>query len=66
MGVGWRDMDYAQDNLGGTYLPEPVLVETMDGKCRAALCYIALSMEARTPSRVVQRVSNASDELVRT
>jgi hypothetical protein len=31
---------YGQDWLG-TYLPEPVLVETLDGKCRAAFCYIA-------------------------
>jgi len=32
---------YSQD-CERTYLPEPVLVETLDGKMRAALCYIAL------------------------
>jgi hypothetical protein len=31
---------YAQDWVG-TYLPETVLVETLDGKWRAAFCYIA-------------------------
>ena len=30
----------------GTYLPVPVLVETVDGKWRAALCYIAPAPEA--------------------
>jgi hypothetical protein len=35
---------YSQ-NWVGTYLPEPVLVETTDGKWRPALCYIAHSME---------------------
>jgi hypothetical protein len=37
---------YAQDWVG-TYLPEPVLVETLDGKWRAALCYIAPPSESR-------------------
>jgi hypothetical protein len=37
---------YAQDWVG-TYLPEPVLVETRDGKCRPALCYIAPAAEGR-------------------
>ena len=45
-----RLYDYAQNHLGGTYLPEPVLVETLHGKCRAAFCYIALSMAACAPS----------------
>src|SRR5947208_1966018 len=35
---------YAQDWVG-TYLPEPVLVETADGKWRAAFCYLAPSPE---------------------
>jgi hypothetical protein len=34
----------------GTYLPEPVLVETLDGKWRAALCYIAPAGESRPAS----------------
>jgi hypothetical protein len=31
----------------GMYLPEPVLVETLDGKLRAAFCYIAPTSESR-------------------
>jgi hypothetical protein len=41
---------YARDGLGGTYLPEAVLVETMDGTWRPALCYIAPTMEAKPAS----------------
>jgi hypothetical protein len=37
---------YAQDWVG-TYLPEPVLVETRDGKWRAAFCYLAPAPEPR-------------------
>lgn len=37
---------YSQDWVG-TYLPETVLVETLDGKWRAALCYIAPAGESR-------------------
>jgi hypothetical protein len=37
---------YSQDWVG-TYLPEAVLVETLDGKWRPALCYIAPSPEPR-------------------
>ena len=36
-----RLYDYARDGLGGTYLPEAVLAETLDGTLRPALCYIA-------------------------
>jgi hypothetical protein len=39
-----RLYDFARDNLGGTYLPHPVLVETTDGRWRPALCYIAPSL----------------------
>jgi hypothetical protein len=35
---------YSQDWVG-TYLPEAVLVETLDGKWRSALCYIAPASE---------------------
>src|SRR5262249_41316137 len=42
--------DHARRELGTVYLPEPVLVETFDGKLRAALCYIAPEMESRKPS----------------
>lgn len=36
---------HARDVLGETYLPEAVLVETLDGQWKPALCYIAPSME---------------------
>lgn len=39
---------YGQDWLGGTYLPEAVLVETEGGRLLPALCYIA---PTRPPSR---------------
>jgi len=38
---------HARDVLGETYLPEAVLAETLDGKWRAALCYIAPAMMPR-------------------
>jgi hypothetical protein len=40
-----RLYDYARDGLGGTYLPEAVLAETLDGMLRPALCYIDPSQE---------------------
>ena len=42
-----RLYDHAKDVLGGTYHPEPVVVDTESGERRAALCYIAPSMEPR-------------------
>ena len=41
---------YGQDWLGGTYLPEPVFVETKGGSLLPALCYIA---PAPPPNRPV-------------
>ena len=38
---------HARQILGETYLPEAVLTETLDGKWRPALCYIAPHMEPR-------------------
>jgi hypothetical protein len=38
---------HAEDVLGETYLPEAVLVETLDGKCKASLCYICPTMDPR-------------------
>ena len=38
---------HAKDVLGAIYLPQPVVVDTRDGKRREALCYIAPSMEPR-------------------
>jgi len=40
-----RLYDYARDGLGGTYLPEAVLAETLAGTLRPALCYIDPSPE---------------------
>jgi cation transport regulator ChaC len=45
-----RLYEYAQSGLGGTYLPEPVMVETLDGKWRAAFCYIAPALESAAPT----------------
>lgn len=38
---------HAKDVLGEVYLPEAVLVETLDGRWRPALCYICPVMEPR-------------------
>lgn len=40
---------YSQDCVG-TYLPHPVVVTTLDGKFRPALCYIAPSAECKPPA----------------
>ena len=40
---------HAKDVLGGTYLPHPVLVQTLDGKWLPALCYIAPTMDPKPP-----------------
>jgi hypothetical protein len=45
-----RLYDHARREHGAVYLPEPVMVETFDGKWRAALCYIAPKMESRKAS----------------
>ena len=36
---------HAEQKLGGLYLPEAVLAETLDGKWIPALCYLAPSLE---------------------
>jgi hypothetical protein len=38
---------HAEHILGGVYLPEAVLTETLDQKWRPALCYIAPSMDPK-------------------
>jgi cation transport regulator ChaC len=38
---------HAKEVLGETYLPEAVLVETLDGKWKSALCYICPAMVPR-------------------
>jgi cation transport regulator ChaC len=54
---------HAQDVLGETYLPEAVLAETLSGMWRAALCYIAPSMEARPAEKdYVERIVKAAKE----
>lgn len=40
--------EYAEHDPGHMYLPEPVLVQTLDGKYRAALRYIAPTIEPRS------------------
>ena len=40
---------YGQDWVG-TYLPHPVVVTTLDGKLRPALCYIAPDVEHKPPT----------------
>jgi AIG2-like family len=42
---------HARDVLGETYLPFPVCVETLDGKSRPALCYMATAMEPKPIER---------------
>jgi hypothetical protein len=54
---------YAESALGGTYLPEAVLVETLDRRFRPALCYIAPAMEPRTADReYVDRIIEPAKE----
>jgi hypothetical protein len=38
---------HARDVLGGVYLPQAVLVETLEQELKPALCYIAPSLEER-------------------
>ena len=38
---------HARDVLGETYLPHPVVVDTLGGSWRPALCYLAAHMEPR-------------------
>ncbi|HTV20592.1 MAG TPA: gamma-glutamylcyclotransferase family protein [Polyangiaceae bacterium] len=54
---------HAKDVLGETYLPFPVSVETLDGKSRLALCYIAPVMEAKPADRAyVERILQPARE----
>jgi hypothetical protein len=49
---------HAHDVLGEVYRPEAVLVETLEGKWRPALCYIAPAMEPRpAAAEYVERVA---------
>jgi len=58
-----RLYSHAQSVLGETYLPEPVLAETLSGTWRPALCYIAPSMEARAAANdYVERIVKPARE----
>jgi hypothetical protein len=54
---------HAQDVLGETYLPEAVLVETLEAKHRPALCYICPAMEPRpADAAYVERILQPARE----
>jgi len=54
---------HTESVLGETYLPEPVLAETLNGTWIPALCYIAPSMEVRVPANdYVERILKPARE----
>jgi hypothetical protein len=54
---------HAKDVLGETYLPEAVLVQTLDGRWRPALCYIAAAIEPRPAANdYVDRIAGPARE----
>jgi len=54
---------HAKDVLGETYLPFPVCAETLDGKSRPVLCYIAPVMEPRAvDQRYLERILRPARE----
>jgi len=54
---------HAQDVLGGVYLPEAVLVETLAGGWRPALCYIAPALEPQPASHdYIDRIARPARE----
>jgi cation transport regulator ChaC len=49
---------HAQTVLGGTYLPEAVLVQTLAGRWQPALCYLAPSQEPKpATAEYVERIA---------
>lgn len=55
---------HAEDVLGETYLPQAVLIETLDGRWRPALCYLAPDMEPRVATTdYVDRILLPAKEL---
>lgn len=58
-----RLYQHAEHVLGSVYLPEAVLCETLEGKLRPALCYIAPTMEpaAATSDYLDRIVQPATD-----
>jgi hypothetical protein len=56
-----RLYEHARDELGGTYLPEAVLVETLAGTWRPALCYLAPALEPAAASNdYIDRIVHAA------
>jgi hypothetical protein len=54
---------HAKDVLGEVYLPEAVLVETLDGKWQPALCYICRFMELRPAANdYIDRIAGPARE----
>jgi hypothetical protein len=54
---------HARDVLGETYLPHPVLAETLAGDWRPALCYIAPTMSVGRPDPAyVERIIGPATE----
>jgi hypothetical protein len=56
--------EHAHSVLGELYLPEAVLVETLDGRFQAAMTYICWTMTPRPPENDdVQRILTAAQDL---
>jgi gamma-glutamylcyclotransferase len=54
---------HAKDVLGEVYLPEAVIAETRLGSFRAALCYVAATMEPQPPDAAyVDRIIDGACE----
>jgi hypothetical protein len=54
---------HAKEMLGETYLSEAVLVETLDGKWKPALCYICPEMQPRPAAQdYVDRIVKPAKE----
>jgi hypothetical protein len=54
---------HAKDVLGEAYFPEAVLVETLDGKWKPALCYIAPTMDRRPAANdYIDRIAGPAKE----
>jgi hypothetical protein len=55
---------HSREVLGETYLPEAVLVETLDGRLRPAMTYICPEMIARPPDPAyVERITGPARRL---
>ena len=59
-----RLYDYARDTLGDVYLPEAVVAEALDGRGRAALCYISSTTgEGPASDDYIDRIVEPAREL---